>query len=189
MSVSAVRVWEGEGVTPVSMDTTTTHKLTAAHVSSEERERDHFNPIPTACGCGEGAVNTSCSSEGLCYCQPGVGRAKCDLCRPFTFNLSTSGCESCGECELGLRDDLERENEALVAIAAQEQLVLQLSEVDRRGLGEVGGVASELAGDLEEVGERLDQIESETDSVNASYTASQETISTIQQRVSENVFT
>ena len=131
-----------------------------------------------------GAVNGSCNSDGQCYCQSGVGGAKCDLCRPFTFNLSPSGCESCGECERSLVLDLEREEEILANITEQERLVMQLSEVDKRGLGEVERVVSQLQTELLQVGERLDLTEAALVSVNESSAATQETFSSIEQRVS-----
>ena len=113
-----------------------------------------------------------------------MGGAKCDLCQPFAFNLSSSGCESCGECELQLKESLEREEEILEAVSDQEQLVLRLAEVDQRGLGEVMGVASELRGSVEEVGVRLEGIEAKLGSVEDGLAESQETIFEIEERVS-----
>ena len=144
--------------------------------------RDIFSR--TACECGVGAVNGSCYSNGQCFCQPGVEGARCDLCQPFTFDLSPSGCEPCGECEQSLRDDLERADEILANITEQEELVMQLSAVDQEGLGQVAQVADQLREDLVEVGGRLEQIEAAVASLNESYTDTLETVSVIEDTVS-----
>ena len=137
----------------------------------------------TACGCGEGAVNDSCTEEGQCYCQPGVGGAKCDLCEPFTFNLSTSGCESCGGCAQSLRRDLERQDAVLRNVSDQAELLRQLSAVDMEGLGEVERVASVLRGDIEGIAVTLSEIETQLDIVNDNHMTTQETVSRIDERV------
>ena len=150
-----------------------------------ERESEKFLIFSsTACDCGVGSVNGSCTSTGQCYCQPGVEGAKCDLCQPFTFDLSPSGCESCGGCEQNLRVDLEREEEILANITEQEELVMRLSEVDQEGLGKVEEVADLIGQDLAEIGERLDQTQTEIVSVNESYIVTREIVSTIEERVS-----
>lgn len=138
---------------------------------------------PTACGCGEGAINGSCSAEGECYCHPGVGGVKCDQCLPFTFNLSTSGCESCGECEQSLRSDLGEEDAILGGILGQAHLLMQLSQVDMEGLGEVMRVADGLRDDADMISDTLSEIESQVDWVNTSFTSIRETVARIDERV------
>ena len=112
-----------------------------------------------------------------------MGGAKCDLCEPFHFNPSASGCEPCGECEQNLRRDLEREDGRLEGVEQQADLLIQLSEVDGRGLGEVGRVSGEVGEDVEETRERLEQVQSQVDAVNASYVATRETVDDIEQTV------
>lgn len=52
------------------------------------------------CDCGAGALNNTCSSDGVCSCLPGVTGARCDQCLQFHFSLSSaSGCQPCGGCE------------------------------------------------------------------------------------------
>lgn len=128
-------------------------------------------------------MNDSCSSDGQCYCQPGVGGVKCDLCQPFTFNLSTTGCESCGDCELELRDDLERESDILNNVSREVELVMQLSEVDMRGLEEVERVRDEVRQNAESVGVMLVAMETEVDDLNGSYIVTDNIIRKIQDRV------
>lgn len=48
----------------------------------------------------------SCSSNGTCNCTPGVTATKCDQCLPFHFDLSSSGCQRCSECEVSLNMQL-----------------------------------------------------------------------------------
>ena len=61
---------------------------------------------------------------------------------------------------------------------------MRLSEVDQEGLGEVEEVANLIGQDLAEVGERLDQTQTEIVSVNDSYIVTREIVSTIEERVS-----
>ena len=137
----------------------------------------------TACACGEGAVNSSCSSDGQCYCQPGVGGAKCDICQPFTFDLSISGCESCGECELNLKNDADRADDSLRIVTEQTALLMQLSEADGRGLGEVERRAGEVRSDAAEIRGTLETTQTEVDQLNMSYIVTQNTVSRIEKRV------
>ena len=141
-----------------------------------------WSPL-TACGCSESADNSSCSADGQCYCQPGVGGAKCDLCEPFNFNLTSSGCEPCGGCERSLRDDLKTEDGRLCSVAEQVDLLMQLSDTDMQGLGEVGRVTQEVGEDEERIGDTLEEIQRQIDQVNASYTTTQETVANVDERV------
>lgn len=141
-------------------------------------------PLLPACLCDEGAVNSSCTSDGQCYCQPGVGGVKCNLCEPFHFDLTSSGCEPCGECEQGLRDDLETEAERLRLVTEMAEFLRQLSEADRQGLGEVERVRRELEEEAMATAEYLGQVGEQVAGVNASYVMLEETVRDAGQRVS-----
>lgn len=66
-----------------------------------------FFNVLADCRCGLGAVNSTCSNIGACYCQVGVTGLKCDQCLPFYHNLApASGCQRCTECELSLHQQI-----------------------------------------------------------------------------------
>ena len=79
---------------------------------------------------------------------------------------------------------MEREGEGLANITEQEELLMELSQVDREGLGQVAEEADTLREDLVEIGERLEQIQADVATVNQSYDTTQETVSTIEDTVS-----
>ena len=121
-----------------------------------------------ACGCGLGVVNTSCTSQGECYCQPGVVGTKCDQCEPFHTNLSSTGCEPCGPCEQSLIDQLLTANASLTQVISNASLLAMLHEADTTGLGEVHTTYSEINADITATEVYLDTQESRLQTVNAS---------------------
>lgn len=49
----------------------------------------------------EGSAVTSCDVEnGQCFCKPGVGGFKCDVCLPGYYGFSDKGCSKCQECNV-----------------------------------------------------------------------------------------
>lgn len=59
-----------------------------------------FWGLPTGAGCAPcgcdpiGAYNSSChDSIGQCYCKPGVGGTRCDVCLPGYYGYSSNGCQ------------------------------------------------------------------------------------------------
>ena len=113
-----------------------------------------------------------------------MGGAKCDLCEPFHFNLTSSGCEPCGECEQSLRDDLEREAERLRLVTEMAEFLRRLSEADMQGLGEVERLRREMEEVVMATAEYLGQVGGQVAGVNASYVMLEEIVRDAEQRVS-----
>lgn len=93
----------------------------------------HFVPIITSfseCNCSLGSLNSSCSDDGICYCQPGVTRTYCDQCLPFHSNLSSSGCQPCAGCENILALQLSRATTTINSVQQNYSLYLRLTNVD-----------------------------------------------------------
>ena len=137
-----------------------------------------------ACLCDEGAANSSCTSDGRCYCLPGVGGVKCDLCEPFHFNLSLTGCEGCGECVQHLLDNLAAEDNALHNVTQTIDLLMQLPLVEMQGLAEVDRVAGEVEEAALRIGETIEGQQNYTQSINDSYISLLARLIDIEERVS-----
>ena len=137
-----------------------------------------------ACLCDEGAANSSCTSDGQCYCLPGVGGAKCDLCEPFYFNLSLTGCEGCGDCVEHLVDNLAAEDRALHNVSETINLLMQLPIVEMQGLAEVDRVAREVEEAALRVGETIEDRQNYTQFINDSYISLLVLLTDIEERVS-----
>ena len=115
--------------------------------------------ITLACGCDDvGSVNDSCSPLGECYCQPGVEGTKCDSCQPFHFNLSSGGCQPCGECEQMLQARLMDADSTLEGVVNDTEQLAGLIEADETGLGEVYATNLEIAANVTASEEYLDEL-------------------------------
>jgi len=82
------------------------------------------------CGCGLGSLNSSCSASGMCYCHTGVKGAKCDQCSSFYELLSSSGCQSCSQCELSLYQQILSALDLLSLTDSTLQMFQQLLQTD-----------------------------------------------------------
>ncbi len=59
------------------------------------------------CGCGNGAINSTCSNTGTCFCLDRVTGLKCNQCFSFYHNLqSLVGCQRCSSCEISLHEEI-----------------------------------------------------------------------------------
>ena len=128
----------------------------------------------TDCQCGAGAVNSSCRSNGECYCASNTIGSKCDQCELFHTNIESDGCEPCDDCVTSLREENMRLNatldqvDLLAAQAAglQEADTLQVSTVVtklteiRTALSPVNNTISSLVSTLGELEMQLEDSES-----------------------------
>ena len=86
------------------------------------------------CDCGAGALNNTCSSDGVCSCLPGVTGARCDQCLQFHFSLSSaSGCQPCGGCEGMLASRLTASDISLARIRMDVNLFQIFMSTDSSG--------------------------------------------------------
>ena len=132
----------------------------------DELQLPFLSPV---CGCNDmGSINSSCNPLGECNCQPGVEGTKCDSCQPFHFNLSSSGCQPCGECEQTLLDRLRDVNSILEGVVNDTELLADLTEADMTGLGEVYTTNVEIAANVTASEEYLDALKGQLQALNTS---------------------
>ncbi len=122
--------------------------------------------INADCECGLGSVSVSCSAEGHCLCQPGVVGDKCDMCALFHTNLTSQGCEPCGECEQNLRDDLQTAVQGLNEAENNLNTFEALYEVDISAWNVINSSIRELSERIVSTSSRLNDLEYRLDNIN-----------------------
>ncbi len=121
---------------------------------------------PPDCECGVGSVGLNCSAEGRCYCQPGVTGDKCDRCAPFHSELSSTGCEPCGECEQNLREDLQTAKQELDTAEGGLDTFEALYDADTTACNAINSYVEELNETIANSTSRQDNLEDRLDSLN-----------------------
>ncbi len=114
-----------------------------------------------------GSVNASCLSEGRCYCQPGVIGTKCDACAPFHTDLSSNGCEPCGECEQSLREDLQTAVQEVELAEGDLDTFEALYRADIEGWSVINASVEVLSDGIASNTQRLDDLEDRFDDLEA----------------------
>ncbi|XP_055498120.1 laminin subunit gamma-1-like [Leucoraja erinacea] len=87
---------------------------TAGHNCERCRPGFHGNALASnpsekckSCKCDpRGSWSTQCRSDGTCDCKPGVFGDQCDQCAGDTYYNSTTGCEACPNCYLGVKNKI-----------------------------------------------------------------------------------
>ena len=94
---------------------------------------------------------------------------KCDLCQPFHSDLSSTGCQPCGECEQMIRARLEGASMQLTATELELELFADLYTADINGSSRIYDSLLDLEFNvtsarnlLDAVETRLNALESET---------------------------
>ncbi|ESO12949.1 hypothetical protein HELRODRAFT_188055 [Helobdella robusta] len=71
--------------------------------------KDHNYNRCFPCFCNiQGSVNEQCEMGGACLCKEGVHGEKCDLCLPYHYNLTITGCDQCRCNYAGILEGTER---------------------------------------------------------------------------------
>ncbi len=118
-----------------------------------------------------GSVNASCSFEGGCYCQSGVTGTKCDECAPFHTDLSSDGCEPCGECEQSLKDDLQTAVQEVEQAEGNLDTFEALYRADIEGWSVINASVEVLIEGIASNTQRLDNFEDRFDDLEAASAA------------------
>ena len=142
-----------------------------------------MSSLHTACGCGIGVMNDSCSEEGECNCQPGVVGPKCDTCDTFHMTLTSAGCEPCGECEQLLRMQHQAARNTLNVTIQDTETFGMLLDTDMRGFSGVRAEMTEIASNISATRTYLNMLETRLADIGGTVSTSNNTAENISARV------
>ena len=121
------------------------------------------------CLCSAGAKNGNCDQDtGKCFCQEGATGDKCDTCLPYYSNTST-GCEKCSGCVLGLRDDNTALNATLDYVDVLQSTAEALQQADTLVLEYLAERVTEILGSISIVNESLLAYKAQEDNLTTYY--------------------
>ena len=132
-------------------------------------------------------MDSTCSREGRCTCQPGVVGHKCDQCESYHTDLSPSGCQPCSQCEQNLWINLTATEyeENITSINLVQFMSLQQANVS--GFGEVNRLVSLLQDNLTTTNQYLDDLLARLETLNNKANDFALSVNSTKERVSQNI--